>query len=203
MIAHVWPGAPDAVLQADWRELGLGSASIDVALCDGGLHLLDYPAAQAALLRHLADLLAPDGLLAMRLFLPPATPETPEAVLAALLARRIRDLNCLKLRLGMALQRSPQAGVALHEVWSTLRQAGGDWDSLARRLGWAQEHLEVIDAYRDSAATYHFVTEAEVSALAADNGFELLWTGRPAYEMGAQCPTAVFRRRARPDDQTP
>ena len=195
MISHIWPGPAAHVIQADWRELPLADASLDVVVCDGGLHLLDYPQGQSQLARTLARVIAPDGLFAVRLFVPPPQPETEAEVLAALLAGRIPDLNCLKLRLGMSLQRTPAAGVALNAVWQSLRETAGDWPALAARLGWTLEHLQVIDAYRDSAARYHFITTAQATALMAAHGFEQQWMASGAYAMAGQCPTVVFRRR--------
>ncbi len=125
MIAHIWPGPAAHVIQADWRELPLPDASLDVVVCDGGLHLLDYPQGQSQLARTLARLIAPGGLFVVRLFVPPPQPEGAPEVLGALLAGRIPDLNCLKLRLGMALQRSPATGVALHAVWQIAAASRG------------------------------------------------------------------------------
>lgn len=194
MVAHVWPGDAANVQLADWRELDLPQASLDIVMCDGGLHLLDYPAGQARLFEGLSRLLAPGGLFVIRLFVPPPVRETPPQVQAALLAGEIPDLNCLKLRLGMALQQGAAEGVALGTVWRTLRQVSQDWAELAERLGWPLAHLQVIDAYRDSAAHYHFVTVEEAVALAAGNGFELQEIDTPSYRMGGQCPTLAFRR---------
>jgi len=194
MITHIWPGQAAQVLRADWQELPLPVGSVDIALCDGGLHLLDFPQGQTRLCRRLAAVMAPGALLALRLFVPPEERESENAVLEALFAGRIRDLNCLKLRLGMALQRSPTEGVALQAVWHALREAAGDWPALARRLDWPLAQLEVIDAYRDSPARYHFVTLGEASALFAANGFERLWIAGGSYAMAEQCPTVTFRR---------
>lgn len=196
MIAHVWPGSPDQVLRADWRNVPLDERSIDIALCDGGLHLLDFPSGQTALLAELARVLAPDGLLIVRLFTPPAVTETVDAVLTALLSGGIRDLNCLKLRLGMALQASPESGVQLDTVWRALHDGAGAWPELAQRLGWDIEHLRAIDAYRGSQARYHFVSADSVIALACSTlgAFELEDCHVPGYVMGDQCPTLVLRR---------
>lgn len=202
MIEHIWPGPAANVIQADWRELPLSDASVDVAVCDGGLHLLDYPQGQSRLARTLARLIAPGGLFVVRLFVPPAERESEAAVLDALLRGRIPDLNCLKLRLGMSLQRSPTTGVALNAVWQSLRRSAGDWPALAARLGWVLEHLQVIDAYRDSPARYHFVTTAEASALFAAHGFEVQWMASGSYAMAGQCPTVVLRRTQRADAAT-
>lgn len=194
MIRYVWPGSPEDVVMADWRELDLPDAGMDIVMCDGGLHLLDYPAGQLQLINHLRQLIAPGGLLVLRLFVPPAMQESPAAVLAALMEGRIPNLNCLKLRLGMALQETASAGVPLRKVWDTLRSISLDWSDLAGKLGWTLEHLQVIDAYRDSGASYYFVGQDQAVAMICESAFELRAVEVPSYEMGAQCPTLVFRR---------
>jgi hypothetical protein len=198
MIAHVWPGKAADVLVSDWRQIELKDGLIDIALCDGGLHLLDFPAGQARLGHILARLIAPGGRLVLRLFVPPARREDPQEVLDALLAGDIPNLNCLKLRLGMSLQESPSSGVPLAQVWLSLRSTGADWPELASRLNWSLEHLSAIDAYRDSQACYHFVTVDEAKNLfCAGRAFELHCLNVPSYTMGTQCPTVVFRRTER------
>ena len=46
MLDHIWPGRPDETLQADWAEMPLPPASYDLALCDAGMTLVDYPHGQ-------------------------------------------------------------------------------------------------------------------------------------------------------------
>jgi SAM-dependent methyltransferase len=196
MIEHVWPGEKSAVFHSDWLQFDWPERSFDIVLCDGGLHLLDYPAGQGNLRRALARAIPRAGLFVVRLFALPAEPESPDAVLAALLSGSIPNLNCLKLRLGMALQQSPSAGVALAHVWRTLRAAAGDWPALAARLQWPLEQLAAIDAYRDSAARYYFLTAEQAISLicGTDGAFELHRTSTPTYALGGQCPTLTFRR---------
>ena len=193
MIRHIWPGPPQNALRSDWRSLPLADASTDIVLCDGGLHLLDYPAGQQALCDELARVLAPGGMAVFRLFVPPGQPEMPEAALRSLREGGIRDLNCLKLRLGMALQATPQQGVALAEVWRTLRgEVRDDWRELADRLGWRLDELSVIDAYRDSGASYHFVSTAQAVETFRRSGLECLDIRPQPYLMGTQCPVVSF-----------
>jgi SAM-dependent methyltransferase len=195
MIEHIWPGRREQVTQAGWTELPLPSASRDLAFCDGGLHLLDYPAGQQALVARLHDVISPGGRVIFRLFIPPAVRESPAAVVADLLARRIPNLNLLKLRLGMALQNSAEAGVAVRDVWQRLRDLAPDWATLAPRLGWPLEHLESVDAYRDSGARYHFVTREQAADLfCAGEKFALLSAATPTYALGERCPLVVFER---------
>ena len=200
MVSHVWPGDAAQVLNADWTDMPLQSAGVDIALCDGGLHLLDHPHGQRRLFTVLADAVAPGGLLILRLFVPPTRRETADDVLAALFAGDIGDMNRLKMRLSMALQDSPEAGVALHTVWRTLRDAAGDWPRLARLVGWDLEHLQAIDTYRDSTARKHYIDEPTTLGLvdeAADGAFEPVGRYEPGYPMGERCPTVVLRRAAR------
>jgi len=126
-------------------------------------------------------------------------PETPEDVLAALNAGQIRDLNCLKLRLGPALMQSAESGVCLHDVWLKLReQTHSDWAELANRLGWPVEKLSVIDAYYGSTARYYFVTLQQAVDLFTSvpgGAFVVDRVDYPDYEMGDRCPTLVLIRR--------
>ena len=196
MVNYIWPGPADAAAQSDWREMPWADSSFDLALCDGGIHLLPFPDGQAAMVQQLARVISPGGIFTARLFLPPKTAETPDAVLRALLDGNIPNLNCLKLRLGMALQKSAEEGVALNLVWQTLRSVSEDWSELASQLGWSLDHLSAIDTYRDSAARYHFSTANQIKSLFCEGSgaFEVLREDTGSYEMSTQCPTVIFRR---------
>lgn len=196
MIAHVWVGKPEEVLQASWLALPLPPASRDIALCDGGLHLLDHPAGQRKLVERLHEVLAPGGRCIFRLFTPPTEKESTRAVLDDLLAGRVANLNILKLRLGMALQDSVEGGVAVKKVWNTLRALDPDWETLARRLGWPLEHLAAIDVYRESEACYYFMSVDQVTELFCGEGrFVSLGFDVPNYDLGERCPVIAFERR--------
>jgi SAM-dependent methyltransferase len=196
MIDNVWPGSPAAARCEDWTALSLPDRSRDLVFCDGGLHLLPYPEGQAALVRSLARVLAPAGLCILRLFVPPAAPEAPEAVLRDLSAGRIPDTNLLKLRLGMALQKQPRDGVRLADVWNAFHEAEPDAERLAARGGWPAEEVRAIEAYRGSESRYHFVSVDEERALfcARPGGFEAVSVRVPAYRLGERCPMLTLRR---------
>ena len=199
MIRAIWPGQDGSAILSDWRDVPLPDASADVVMCDGGLHLLPYPAGQQALIAEIARLVRRGGRVAFRLFLPAEHGETPDAVLADLDAGSIPNLNCLKLRLGTAMMSSSEEGVCLHDIWSRLRSHYHDaeWPAVAAQLGWTLEHLEVIDSYRASATRYHFVSLEQVLHLftAGDEPcFELAALTRPGSIMGDRCPVVSFRR---------
>ena len=136
MIDALWPGPRDAVVCADWRDLPFPTGSRDVTVCDGGISMLSYPADHREFVRSLHRVVAPGGLCVFRLYVPPGVRESPEAVLRDLLEAKIPNLNVLKLRLGMALQRSSEGGVELGHVWNVLREAAPDFPVLAERIGW-------------------------------------------------------------------
>ena len=196
MIDCVWPGPRDAVVRADWTALPLEASSREIVLCDGGINLLSYPSDHEKLARCLRRLIAPGGLCILRLFVPPKERESPQAVLDDLLAGRVRNLNILKLRLGMALQRDVASGVELAAVWNALHAAAPDFEKLATKLRWPIEHLLSINTYRDCPKRYHFLSEEEVRQFFCDDpgGFEIDAIQFPSYELGERCPTVIFRR---------
>lgn len=196
MIEHVWPGGADEIVEANWLELPLPSASRDLAFCDGGLHLLEYPSAQRLLVDRLHDVVAAAGRCIFRLFAVPAERETSDRVLADLFAGNIPNLNVLKLRLGMALQESPEAGIEVRQIWRVLAEQSDDWDQLARKLAWPREHLQPIDAYKNSESRYHFISEEQaVELFCGDGKFAHVGRHRPGYVLGERCPLVVFARR--------
>lgn len=199
MVDCVWPGPKEAVQRANWLELALPEASRDIVLCDGGLHLLAYPQEQQRLVRMLHAVLSNDGLCIFRLFAPAGRRESPEAVLNDLLSGTIPNLNILKLRLGMALMHSAEEGVELGTIWRTLHEAAPDLAALAARIGWQEEHLQVINTYCGSTARYHFVTSDEVSDLFCrePGGFIVQSIHTPSYALGERCPTMVLQREPR------
>jgi len=197
MIRAVWPGSPSRVVCLDWRQLGRvhAAGSIDLVVCDGGWHLLPWPLAQSELATCIAGLLAPGGLALVRLFALPEVREAPEAVLADLLAGRISDMNRLKLRLGMALQRGPEEGVRLGDVWDRVATVAADLAALADRLGWPREHAEALVSYRGSDDRYHFVgRDAVVGCLEATAKLRCRRTHTPGYASGSQFQTIVLER---------
>lgn len=195
MIEKVWPGPAEEVRLADWRELPLPPASRDLVLCDGGLHLLDYPAGQTQLMARLAAVVRRGGRCVFRLFVLPPEREPAKTVMQDLFAGRISNLNQLKLRLAMALQETPTKGVAVQRIRETLRDSCADWLALASRLGWVLEHLRAIDAYRGSPARYHFLSLPAVIDLFCAGG-EFRWVGQTtsAYPLGERCPLVAFAR---------
>ena len=195
MIDYVWLGRRNQMVKADWLDLPLPSASRDLVFCDGGLHLLEYPSAQLLLVDRLHDVIAPGGRCFFRLFVAPVAQESPDKVLNDLFAGRIPNLNVLKLRLGMALQESAEAGIEVRQIWRTLWEQASGWDELAARLGWPAEHLRPIEAYKNSESRYHFISEDQAIDLFCGRGrFVSVGSHRSEYLLGERCPIVVFER---------
>ncbi|HEX2880768.1 MAG TPA: class I SAM-dependent methyltransferase [Polyangiaceae bacterium] len=196
MIDALWPGPKGSALRAEWTDLPVPSGSVDIAVCDGGLHLLSHPNQQLAMVRSLERVLVVGGLFIVRLFVPPAQQESVDRVLRDLDSGAIPNLNVLKLRLGMALQQSATEGVELHHVWSVLQSQFPDFEALARRLGWELAHLQAIDTYRNCQSRYHFVSLEEVQQMfcGEDPAFELVSVHAGSYALGERCPLVVLRR---------
>lgn len=135
----------------------------------------------------------------MRLFLPPREKEAAAVVVQDFLAGRISNLGSLKVRLGCALMRSPELGVARHDVWEYLSNVAGEggWIGLAQRVGWCPQTLASIESYRDSQVRYHYTDFSLVQeTFMANTGgaFCVAAIDEPEYAMGEAFPTVVFKR---------
>ncbi|HAZ65707.1 MAG TPA: hypothetical protein DCY41_03005 [Opitutae bacterium] len=197
MIRAVWPGDPAQVTSANWLDVGSVHApgSFDIVVCDGGLHLLPYPDGQSRLSEVVAKLLAPRGLVIVRLFALPKVSESIAQVLAALANGKVTDMNRLKLRVGMALQKDSTTGACLGDVWNCIAAVEPDLAALARRLGWRREHAEALVSYRESSSRYYFSTsQAAIDCLESSGQLRCVRTHLPSYADAEQFPTVVWER---------
>lgn len=195
MIGRVWPGSEDQVVRGDWTERHFPEGSVQLVLCDGGLHLLEYPAKQSDLFREVAAMLSRGGMAVFRLFLPPAVRVDAGEVLRRLRGGEVPDMNTLKLLLGHALMDSTPEGVPLGKVWDCLHEGiGGDRDAFFGGLGWPAEEVAVIDFYRDSCSRYYFSTLEEVRELVEDD-FRVRGVVAAEHSMGRQCVHLQLERR--------
>ena len=199
MIHSVWPGNNPRrrVICGDWVQLPLREACMDVALIDGGLPAISFPLAHAALAKELNRVLKPDGLFIARIFARPENTETVDAVLAAARAGKIGGFHAFKWRLAMSLQGEDTAGgVRLDDIWRCCVSQFGEHGQLQRLTGWPIEEIRTIDAYRASAASYHFPTVPEfIDCLSA--ALSCVEQMHGTYELSERCPILIFRRNPR------
>jgi len=196
MIDNVWPGPRNSIICDEWLDIPLQRSSRDIALCDGGISVFDYPHEHHQFVRVLHRIIAPNGLLILRLFVPQNEHQEPEEVLQDLVASKIPDLNHFKLRIWGAKYDDITKGIQLKHVWDTIHSAVPDLNGLAAKLGWQSDTLFIINAYRNNPTRFVFPNVDEVSYLFCQNpgGFKLETVRVPTYELGKCCPTVVFRR---------
>jgi SAM-dependent methyltransferase len=195
MIRGVWPGDTEArqAQLGDWLSLPAPPGGFVLALGDGVLTLFDYPAGYAQLGSALKRLLAPQGLLCLRLFCRPEPSENVTEVFDALWAGRIGNFHVFKWRLAMAIQGDATRGVRLAKIWDTF-EAHTSVSRLAERTGFPMPEVGTIEGYRGVQDRYSFSTEREAIDVLSPE-LELLETWHPGYELGERCPHLTFRRR--------
>lgn len=195
MIDAVWPGPEDSAINADWTAMPLPDASRNVALCDGGLTLLD-PEQLTLVAQELRRVISPNGLFIVRAFVPQqAVPSTAE-IINDFVSRRVEGLSRFKIRLWTSLQNDPQEGVQLAGAWNAIEQTVGNIAQVFRKRGVSEEAAETVVQWRGNRNVYRFPTPERISQLFCDDpgGFKLTRVNRPGYVTGDQCPTLVFLR---------
>lgn len=194
MLSDVWPGPRASTCCADWTHLPLAAGGQDVVFLDGGLQMLAYPDGHAALAAQVRRVLRPGGCLVLRAFVLPRQRETVADVIAALRTGAVRTPDELRMRLWMAVQASPEQGVALRRVWEVLAAAEPDLDALAERCAWDAERVRVVEGYAHASERDHLTDVPTIAQVFRSYGFTLTETAVPGYPLGACCPTLVLER---------
>jgi SAM-dependent methyltransferase len=193
MVRSVWPGdiaSRRAAVQADWQALPVRDGSLDLVAGDGSLSSVRYPDGYRAICRAIRRGLKPDGLVTLRVYVPPTAKEEPGDVVAEL--SRHATFHQFKLRLLMALQASPEEGSHLdraHRYWT---ECTIDRAALAAATGWRREEIDTIDRYRGLDESYTFPALEELLPL-LEESFSVQSISVPTYPFGVCCPTLVLR----------
>jgi SAM-dependent methyltransferase len=196
MIEAVWPGPPDAAMEANWLDMPYDDSTFDRVVCDGGLHLLGYPEEHRLFIDSIARVLKSNGRFVIRLFALPIQQETTHTIADDVWARRIPSFHVFKLRLAMALQRSSREGIPLELVFRQFVNMVGDPARLVLMSGWPVEEVSTISSYENSRDVYHFLTEeASIDALTLSGVFELESRAVSSYTLGERCPILSFVKR--------
>lgn len=196
MIGYLWPkgGIPHATaICCNWLSLPVADGGLDVVAGDGSLSQLSIPVEQRQVARQLARVVAPGGLLVLRLFVLPAEREPVDSVFEELWSGRIVNFNAFRWRLLMALQESPENGICLGDAWKVWHSRIPSPEQLAGTLGWPIEAVRVIDRYRAETTVYTFSSLESVRAL-LEPDFTLTELVVPSYQDGIRYPNACFRR---------
>jgi len=195
MIKAIWPGPEEQATQANWLELPFPDNSFDCALCDGGLHLLQYPDEQKQLSASIARILKPGGRFIIRLFARPVPAEHTEAVFSDLQAGNIPNTHIFKLRLLMAMQDSPEEGILLKKVFEQIVREFGSLAGLQAATGWPAAEVSTLASYETSTNRYGFLTEEQsIEILHATGNLSLSRRIESRYPLGERCPVLSFKK---------
>jgi SAM-dependent methyltransferase len=195
MIRAVWPGPPGSACVASWLDLPFRDGAFDWVLCDGGLHLLGYPRGQRELAESLVRVLRPGGGVVLRLYARPRERESAGLVFRDLSQGEIRSVHALKLRLWMALQRSPQEGVLVRDVHRVVLDRFGSLERLAAETGWPEEEVLTLACYEDSTNRYYLTTvEESVETMESGGLVGLERHPERLHHAAEHCPVVLFRK---------
>ena len=195
MIASVWQPHQRVVSsaqQASWQSLPVADRSVCVAVGDGSFNVLPDLLSYANVLRELARVLQPGGLLCCRYFALPPVRESLQAVAAAVKAGEVKSFHALKWRVAMAVCEGPTFSVALPAIRAAFEALFPDRDSLAAATGWPREVIDTIDVYQGVQTRYTFVGLDTLQALCAP-WFTLEALACGDYELAERCPTLSLR----------
>jgi SAM-dependent methyltransferase len=198
MAQGVWPGnipGKRNVLCSDWLTLPFQDRSFDVVIGDGSLNCLPFPKMLRALAASIRRVLRDDSILAVRCFVRPESPESPEAIFADMLRGAIPTFHHCKFRLLMAAQQSAEQGVRVSDVYWLWTGRNFDRKLLASRAGWDARSIDSIELYRNKNTVHTFPTLAEFRSVLREL-FEEVSISVPTYNLGERCPTLVLRPRA-------
>lgn len=192
------PGA--GAICADWRHLPLGGGSRDIVIGDGCFAMVNFPDGFRLLARGLCRVLAPAGVCAFRFYLRPEPAESIDDLAVALREGLVGNFHAFKLRAAMALQESPEHGIAVGRIFEWWSQARIEPEELTAQYGWHPETIATIEAYRDRQDVYTFPTLAELRWALGDLLVEVDCRF-PGYELGPRCPLIELRPSVRTKDQ--
>ena len=196
MIGYLWPkgGIPHAkAICCNWLSLPIADAALDVVAGDGPLTQLSFPDELGKVARELARVVAPGGILVLRLFVPPPEREPVDSVFEELWDGRIVNFNAFRWRLLMSLQESSEEGICVGAAWEVWRSRVPSPERLAETLGWPIDAIRVIDRYRSATAVYTFSPLDSARAL-LEPDFSMTERIVPSYTDGIRYPSVCFQR---------
>ena len=196
MLRDLWPGPNENTVCEDWTNMSLKDGSRDIAFCDGGLIMLDYPDQIRRVSEELARVLDVGGLFTTRAFVPGTVTEDAALVMRDFLGGRVSNSSILKLRLAIALTKDTISGVRLHDVWKFYHDSIPVDCSLSGLTGWSTDELQFIEAYKNSEEIYRFPDVDELCDVFCSSAgkFECISVQTPDYELHEHISVATFRR---------
>jgi hypothetical protein len=197
VIRELWPGDIPGVREAkcaNWFTALNARGACDVVIGDGSFIACRFPDEIRTLSHSISTVLKDGGVLVIRNYIRPAMPETVENVFHALFDATPMKVDCFKLRLYLAMQKSVTEGVAVREAAELLQEYRLDPESMVERLGWTAAAIEPFRTWRTSNAIYTFPTLSELREVLSEV-FDEVSVTFPRYELGLSCPTLVMRQK--------
>jgi hypothetical protein len=179
---------------ADWFQVEIPEASMDIVIGDGVLTSLAFPRQYRQIAGRISRWLKPDGILTLRVFARPEKAESMQDISTDLKARRIPQFDILKWRLAMALQGDVETGVMLSDVYHAWVKLEREHSSEIENTGWPRATIDTIQLYAGRPARYTFPTIAELDD-AFSTELQRVSVTVPNYAFGECCPTVIYQRR--------
>lgn len=183
-----------AALCSNWLELPLVEGYADLVVGDGALTLLSFPCEYQKLAKELARVIAPDGIVVLRVYAVPSSRDAVDTIFKDLWDGKIGNFNTFKWRLAMALTEDADFCVSVNEIWEAWNANVDSAEKLAEILGWSLPVVGMIDRYRNCTSTkYSFPPLDQVKEVFAPF-FVQEEKVIPSYQDGERYPTVCFRK---------
>lgn len=195
VIEAMWPGDIPGCRKAvcaPWLSIPIEPKSCDVVVGDGSLNACRFPSEVRTLLRAVSHYLKDEGILSLRTFIRPLSPEPIASVFHAV--TKGLGVDGFKMRLWMAMQRCAEEGVAVRDAAQALREYNLDCQVMHEHLGWSLEAIEPFSTWPSSEAVYTFPSLSELRGSMAEF-FDEVSISWPNYELGHCCPVIVMRKK--------
>lgn len=197
MIANLWPGDGEhrRAVEGDWLALPFAKERFSAVIGDGSANALTYPENVRALFGEAARVLAPDGVLALRVFARTEYPEAIGELREHVMRRGIASFHAFKWRLAMAVvARGSNPNIAASAIRDNFNQLFYDRGALAEATGWTMADIETIDAYKDSREVYSFPTIGQFRSAIPDTFRNIRVADSGTYELSDRCPLLIMDR---------
>jgi hypothetical protein len=194
MIRALWnPSLPGQyAVQGDWLAMPFAKRSVHVAMGDGSLTLLSYPAQYITLFEGLARILRTGSKVVIRLFVNPGQAESCDDVCQAALAGTIKSFHAFKWRLSMAIAaQSPDYNLNVSQTHAAFNRLLPNRERLAAITGWSMQTIETIDLYQGSPARYSYPKLSQVRQI-LPLGFKEVGLQYGSYELAERCPILIL-----------
>lgn len=183
-----------AALCSNWLELPLIDGYADLVLADGSFTLLAFPDDYIKIAHELSRILAPGGIVAVRMYVAPLQLESVDKIFKDLWEGKIGNFNTFKWRLAMALIDPSDFTVSFDEIWKVWHDRMTSSEKLAKALNWPLPVISMIEKYQGCDSTRNTYPPLEkVSQLFAPL-FKMEELFIPSYQDGERYPTVCFRK---------